>query len=120
MAYSNDLRRCVYKHIKDGGSQAEAVRLFGVDRKTIYNWLKAPSLERVQIKRARNRKINKDNLAAHVRQHPDALLKERAEIFHVSASGIWRALNRMNIVKKNDKISGKKSHKKTVVFARAA
>ena len=117
MSYSNDLKGRVLKHVNSGGNQVEACRLYGVDRKTIYNWVKNPILTTVKVRRSRNGKLDKALLSAHVRDFPDALLRERALHFKVSASGIWRSLQRMNIVKKNDQICRKKSHKKNVVFA---
>jgi len=102
MAYSYDLRIRVLSHIKHGGSRMEACRLFGIDRKTVYNWLKSPTLSPVKIKQTRKCKLDKQLLSQHIRQFPDAILKERAAIFGVTPSGVWRSLNNLNIVKKND------------------
>ena len=41
MAYSTDLRKRVLDFIDNGGSKAAAKRIFGVSRRTIYNWLEA-------------------------------------------------------------------------------
>ena len=101
MSYSIDLRERVIDYVHSGGSQVEASRLFNVARKTIYNWLHRDNLSPTPAK-SRQRKLDKAALVAHVRDYPDALLRERAEIFGVDTSCISRALNRMNIVKKND------------------
>ncbi|HBM90635.1 MAG TPA: hypothetical protein DD400_01975 [Rhodospirillaceae bacterium] len=51
--------------------------MFKVGRSALYDWLKAKSLQPKPAKLL-NRKIDKEALATHVRMHPDALLKERA------------------------------------------
>lgn len=50
----------------------------------------------------RRRKLCKTALSAHVRDHPDALLRERAEHFGVAHQSIWVALKALKISKKND------------------
>jgi len=79
----------------------EACRLFNIDRKTIYNWLRRPSLSPSPAK-TRHRLLDKEAVSAHVKTYPDALLRERAAHFGVSVSGMWRCLKRMSIVKKNN------------------
>ncbi len=101
MSYSIDLRERVVKFVNNGGGQVEASQLFGVDRKTIYNWLHRENLSPTP-RLARRRKIDKTKLILSVSAQPDALLRERALNFGVSSSGMWRALRRMNISKKND------------------
>ena len=103
MSYSIDLRKRVVGHISGGGSKAEASRIFGVGRPTIYRWLSMADLTPRPAK-TRKRKLDKDRLANHVETHPDALLRERAAEFGVTPSGMWRALKRLRISKKNDAI----------------
>lgn len=107
MTYSKDLRERVVKYVRDGGEQLEAVRLFGISRKTVYHWLHRNNISSTPV-RTRVRKLNKALLAAHVEKYPDALLRERAEHFGVHINAIWFALRRMNIRKKNDTVRGKK------------
>lgn len=101
MTYSLDLRERAVQYVRDGGSQSEASRLFGVTTRTLYNWLHRDDLSPT-IVTTRNRKLDKAALAAHVRTFPDALLRERAEHFNVHTNAIWVALGKMNIRKKND------------------
>lgn len=102
MTYSYDVRKLVIAHVNGGGSQLEACRLYKVSRKTIHNWLKSPKLSSTKIKWTRKRKLDKALLEKHVRQFPDAILRERAEHFKVSHNAIWKSLRQRNIVKKND------------------
>jgi transposase len=104
MLYSIDLRERVISHVRLGGSQAEASRLFNVSTRTIYNWLKAPDLQ-PRLAKTRQRKIDESALLAHIRDHPDALLRERAVDFEVSEVAIWKALKRLRVTKKNNEIS---------------
>jgi transposase len=97
------MRERAVRFVRDGGSQVEASRLFGVDRKTLYHWLRREHLA-PSPRTTRQRIIDKARLAAHVQAHPDALLRERAAEFGVSPSGMWRALRSLRIRKKNDEI----------------
>ena len=105
MTYSLDLRERAVSYVRDGGSQAEAIRLFGIDRKTLYHWLGAKSLS-PKACGPRRRKLDKAKLAAHVRAKPDALLRERAAEFGVSSVAIFKALRQLDIRKKNDALCG--------------
>ena len=102
MAYSYDIRKLVIDHVRQGGSQVEASRLYKVDRKTIHNWLKLPELTPIKTKQTRKRKLDKKLLEQHVREFPDAILRERAAHFNVTHNAIWKSLRQINIVKKND------------------
>ena len=86
----------------DGGGRTEASVLFGVARTTIYDWLKDDSPAKKPGRQGPD-KIDIPTLLSDVRRHPDKLLRERAELFDVTASGICRSLKRLNI-KKNTKI----------------
>jgi transposase len=102
MTYSYDVRKLVVAHVSGGGSQVEACRLYKISRKTIHNWLKLPKLSPIRTKQIRKRKLDKQLLDQHIRQFPDAILRERAEHFKVSHNAIWKSLRQRNIVKKND------------------
>ena len=104
MTYSLDLRKRAVSYVNQGGSKAEAARLYGIGRQTLYNWLGSEDL-RPQAPGFRRRKLDKEALRAHVRDYPDALLRERAAHFGVHINAIWVALQQMSIVKKNDALS---------------
>jgi hypothetical protein len=65
----------------------------------VYYWLHKPALQKTGPKGAHT--IDMTKLAEHVRQHPDALLVERAAAFKVSHVGLWKALYRLGLTKKN-------------------
>jgi transposase len=101
MSYSIDFRKRVVSYIKEGGSKTEAARIFAIGRDTIYRWLSADDLTPRPAK-TRQRKLDKTSLAAHVRDYPDLILRERAAHFGVRINSIWVALQKLNIRKKND------------------
>jgi len=108
MSYSVDLRKRVVKFVSEGGSQTEASQVYGVSRKTIYHWLHRATLSPTP-KAIRDSKINKAKLASHVMTYPDVLLRERAGEFGVTPSGMWRAMRKLGMRKKNDAARGNKS-----------
>jgi putative transposase len=103
LSYSVDLRERVVSYVRGGGSRADASRLFQVGRTTLYHWLNATDLHPRPAKE-RRRKLDKAALAAHVRDYPDALLRERAAYFGVRINAVWMALKKLKITKKNDAI----------------
>ena len=105
MSYSSDLRRRAIDYVSLTGNKSEAARIFGIHRQTLYNWLKEETSSAAsKTPRFRRRKLDKAALADHVRDFPDALLRERAVHFGVHVNAVWVALKRLNIVKKNDEI----------------
>jgi len=103
MTYSVDLRKRVVAYVQSGGEKSEAGRIFGVTRPTIYRWLSSKDLT-PRPATIRKGKLDKSLLEAHVRKHPDALLRERAAEFGVHINAIWTALRKLDIRKKNDAI----------------
>ncbi len=87
--------------MKEGGSKAEAARLFKVNPDTIYEWLKRGDDLSPRPAVVRKRKLDKAALARHVREHDDMLLRERAAHFGVHVNAIWAALKKMKAVKKS-------------------
>lgn len=99
MHYPIIFRRKVLAHIEEGMSKREAARLFKISPQTLYNWLSRDDLKPALAKH-RHRKIDKAALRAHVKAHPQMLLRERAQIFGISIPGLSTALKTMKIVKK--------------------
>ena len=104
MSYSIDYRRRVTSFVHEGGSKAEAARLFRVHPSTIYEWLKRGDDLSPRPAPTRKRKIDKAALERHVDTHPDALLRERAAYFGVSVNAIWEMMRRLGFVKKTASI----------------
>ena len=100
------MRRAVLAFIEEGGSQAEACRLYKISHMSIHRWLKADSLER-KTGYTRRRKIDADALRAHVRAHPQMYLRERAAHFGVAVNTMHYALKRLKIVKKTKRDTAK-------------
>lgn len=101
MTCSIDLRKRVVSFVETGGSKAEAAQRFSVSRQTVYNWLGRDDLSPKKHGQ-RHRKLDKVRLRCHVREHPDALLRERAAIFGVTLQALSHALARMGIAKKKN------------------
>ncbi|MEM9568770.1 MAG: IS630 transposase-related protein [Cyanobacteria bacterium P01_E01_bin.34] len=99
MPYSLDLRERVVNYVRSGESIDEAVRLFKVSRATIYRWLNRPDLRATVVTR-RRRKLDDQALMLHVREYPDAQLKDRAAHFNVHPTAIFYAFKRLNITRK--------------------
>lgn len=96
MAYSLDLRQRVIERVNQGHSVEETAELFQVSAATIYRWRQRPSLERTVIPQ-RRRKLDPEALRQHVRDEPEARLKNRAKVFGVHPSAIGHALKRHSI-----------------------
>jgi transposase len=104
--YSIDLRERVVGYIEQGGSKTEAVKLFKVSRKTIYNWLsrkaKTGNLAPNKLKKYKVRKLDDTKVLEQVEARPDATLAEMGEVFKVSQSGMWYALKRLKVTRKKN------------------
>lgn len=100
MAYGIDYRRRVISFVKEGGSKLEAARLFKIHPETVYEWLKRGEDLSPRQAKVRQRKIDKDALRRHVRECPDALLRERALVFRVTPEAICYLMKTMKLVKK--------------------
>lgn len=99
MTYSLDLRERVVSYMNDGGSANKASSIFDVSVRTIHYWMKRKDLS-PKPSFSRQRKINKAKLKQHVEEHPNLLLRERADIFGVHISSLSRSMGKMKIVKK--------------------
>ena len=108
MAHSIDLRRRVVDFVNEGGTKAEASRRFKVSLWCVYDWFKRDDLTPKKSS-TRHRKVDKEALRRHVRDYPDALLRERAQHFGVHINAIWYLMRRMKLThKKNDALQRKK------------
>jgi transposase len=100
MAYSSDTRKMVLNYLATGHSYEEARKELGVGISTIKAWKKllneTGSLEKRAVQRL-PRKYPCEELKSYVSEHPDATLKEIAEHFGGSLSGVHDTLARQKI-----------------------
>lgn len=108
MAHSTDIKNRVLSFINEGGSKADAAKIFKVGERTIYSWLYAVDIP-PKTPLPRVRKLKKEELIAHLNNFPNAFLRERAQHFGVRVSTISMALKRFGFSKKNDTLRRKKS-----------
>ena len=101
MTYSIDLRKRVVEFVIDGGSKAEASRRYKVSLWCVNNWCKREDLT-PQPQQGRKRKLDWEALSRHIQEHPDALLRERAQHFGVHTNAIWYASRQMKLTRKKN------------------
>lgn len=113
MTYSLDLRQRVVDFVENGGSKAEASRVYKVSIWCVYDWCKRTDLEPKEPAQRRKGKLDWEAVRHHVQKHPDALLRERAKHFGVNINAIWYACEQMKLSrKKNTTLQAKKSSPK--------
>jgi transposase len=114
--YSIDLRERVLKYLEIDDNKKTASRLFGVDRSTIYRWIKHKkergTLEPLKRKYV-YRKIDYNLLKKHVEAHPDQFLFEIAEKFSVTLQAIFYAFKKLKITRKKNNLVQRKERRKT-------
>jgi transposase len=113
MAYSKDLRQSVMNYVESGGSKTEAVTIFGISLKTIWNWIKKKKEGSLAPKKRVNshRKIDEELLSKYIDSHPEAYLREIADHFGVTIQAIFYACKRQRISLKKRFHSTKKEMK---------
>lgn len=115
MTYSHDLRIKALDYIEKGGSQVEASRIFGITVQTLCNWAYRKRQGNLPPKQERERtpyKINNQLLKEYVREHPDAYLREIAEVFDTTAAAIFYACKRLKITLKKRRLFIRKEMKR--------
>ena len=100
MPYSVDFRKKVVAFVRNGGGQREAARRFDISLWCVRDWMKRTDLQPQQKGVPRLRKLDKEALRAHVRDEPDAILRERAAHFGVRVSSMGWALQHMKLTRK--------------------
>jgi len=101
-AYALDLRERIVKFIQGGGSKAEAARRFDLARSSVYRYLAAAQKGALTPKTTWGtwRKLDPQKLSAHVKNHPDATLKELQTVFGVSHHALWVRLGQLGFTLK--------------------
>ncbi len=102
MTYGLDLRKRVVSFVLAGGSKAEASRHFKVSLWCVQDWCLRKDLS-AKVQPSRHNKIDMEKLSVHLKDQPDAILRERATKFGVTEQAIWYGLKRLKVThKKND------------------
>ena len=106
--YALDLRERVVEFLQAGGSKVEAARRFELGRRTVYRYLAAAQAGQLAPKTSwgKWRKLDPQKLTAHVKQQPDATLKEIATALAVSHNAVWVRLGQLGFTLK-------KTHKRS-------
>lgn len=105
MKYETRYRERVLEYIAEGHTQVEAAKVFKVNRKTIYDWIRlredTGSLA-AKPATAKFVKIPPDRLIEYVGKHPDAYLREIAAEFGCTGFAVHKALKRVGITRKKN------------------
>jgi len=115
MTYSEDLRIKSLDYIENGGSKAEASRIFGVTTQTLFNWIKRKRKGNLPPKRTKKRrpyKIEEEKLKDYIRANPDSYLREIAEELGVAPSTVFYGCKRLKITLKKRRRFTRKGMKK--------
>jgi putative transposase len=103
MAYSEDLKRRVVAFVAEGGSKAQAARLFRIARSTLFRWLKQPPDHLPGKPGPKNsRSIDRQQLAELVAARPDLMIKEMAQILGAKRSTVHRNLQILGLRRKKN------------------
>lgn len=110
MTYSNDLRIKALDCAEKCGSKHLAAQIFGVTPRTLFNWAKRKRQGSLtpKLRQPKPRKIEHEKLKTYLQDHPDAYLREIAEVFKVSTVAIFYACKRLKITLKKRHPSTKK------------
>ena len=103
MAYDRDLRLRAIKYTEEGHTLAQAAAVFKVNIGTLIGWRKryrATGDVKMKIRCPVNKKIIPEKLIKYVEEHPDAYLKEIAEVFDCHPSSVLKRLRKLGITRK--------------------
>ena len=103
MAYDRDLRLRAIKYTEEGHTLAQAAAVFKVNIGTLIGWRKryrATGDVKMKIRCPVNKKIIPEKLIKYVEEHPDAYLKEIAEVFGCHPSSVLTRLRKLGITRK--------------------
>jgi transposase len=113
MTYRVDFRQKVVVFVRTGGGQREAARRFDISLWCVRDWLARQDLQPRQQGVWRRRKLDREALRAHVRDYPDALVRERAVHFGVYPNAVWVALKALKLTHKKRRSSTKNATRKS-------
>ena len=88
---------------KEGHSLTQTAAVFKVNISTIIAWKRryeATGDVKIKVRRPVNKKIIPEKLIKYVEEHPDAYLKEIAEVFGCHPSSVLKRLRKLGITRK--------------------
>jgi len=103
MSYDRDLRLRALEYAKEGHSLTQTARVFKVNISTIIAWKRryeATGDVKIKVRCPVNKKIIPEKLIKYVEEHPDAYLKEIAEVFGCHPSSVLKRLRKFGITRK--------------------
>jgi transposase len=106
MSYDVKFRQTALNYWKNGHTQKETASVFSISTNTLQQWknkLKGTGSVEKKVRNTPWKKINPEKLVEYIELHPDAFLKEIAEVFSCSETAVSKALKRL-------KYSRKKNH----------
>lgn len=114
--YVLSLRERVLAYVDAGhGGKAEAAKVFGIARSSVYNWIEQRRRKgHIKLRRRgmRQRCLDQKKLLEYLRGHTDAYLIEIGEHFGVSGTAIFKACKRWKITRKKNLILQRKKRRK--------
>jgi len=115
MGYSEDLRQRVVAYLEEGHTLGKTQKVFNVGISSMRRWRKQQAelghLENKPLKR-KHKKIDPEKLNAYIEAHPDAYLREIAEVFSCTEEAVRQALERLKITRKKRRHSTVSATKK--------
>jgi len=105
MSYDIKFRQCAIAYWNAGHTKAETAAVFQVGTATLQLWksqLNETGTLEPKKRRETWRKIDPEKLKAYVEEHPDAYLKEIAQVFGCSDVAVLKAMKRLNITRKKN------------------
>ena len=103
MAYDRDLRLRAIKYTEEGHTLAQTAAVFKVNIGILIGWRKryrATGDVKMKIRCPVNKKIIPEKLIKYEEDHPDAYLKEIAEVFGCHPSSVLKRLRKLGITRK--------------------
>ena len=106
MRYSQDLRKKAVEYVLKGNSRRKTAKIFQVHHETIGEWVKKYK-ETGEIKdrefKRKPKKIDPEKLEKYIEEHPDAYLREIAQVFNCTPVAVHNRLKKLGITRKKTK-----------------
>jgi len=107
MGYDIKYRQRVIDFLNEGHTERETAKVFKVSTSTIWKWkskLNETGTLAPKKRKGTWRKIDPEKLRAYVKTNPDAYQHEMAAAFGVRLFAIQRALKRLGLTRKKNRI----------------